>query len=261
MKKIVAVPCDATEQNLKMLEGFTNSLHKFHPDLEVRRFDNPNPQDKAFWYRSKPIIAKQLMEEGYDLVIGADCDQIVTGDLSELWNIDGAWDVAVVQNSNPKNLQEHQDATGQILTVLDISPLHYVNAGLVVMRSEEFVDHWLQLCMSFHFDTFQFKEQDLLNILVHYGNYKVKFLDASEKWYGLISKGHEAKVELQVTLDASDIRGKGLFIERNEEWPTDEIKQIMVWHMAGGANKPNFRTRFQPEVVRYLDQLIKPNGK
>lgn len=265
MRKIVAVPCDSTEQNLKMLEGFNNSLHKLHPDLELRRFDNPNPQDKAFWYRSKPIIAKQLMEEGYDLVIGADCDQIVTGDLSELWTGDD-WDVAVVQNSNPKNLQEHQDATGQVLTVLDINPLHYVNAGLVVMRSKEFVDHWYNLCMSYHFDTFQFREQDLLNILIHYGNYRVKFLDASDKWYGMILKSHEVKVELEHPIEVSadlqlDLPQTKLVIRQNESWPVDETKQVMIWHRGGGANKPNHRTSFQPDVVQYLDQLIKPNGK
>lgn len=253
-KIIVAVPCD--DDNLKYFEQFKNSLAKFHPDLEIRRFDNPDPKDQAWWYRSKPILARQLMEEGYDIVIGADADQIVTGDLSELWTGDD-WDVAVVQNSNPKNLQEHQDATGQILTVMDINPMHYVNAGLVVMRSKEFVDHWYDLCMSYHFNAFQFKEQDLLNILVHYGNYRVKFLDASNKWYGLISKGHEAKLVL-----AQPYEGKmRLVLLKDDEWPTDETKDIMIWHMAGGKDKPNFRTKFQPDVVKYLDQLIKPNGK
>lgn len=260
---ICAVPCDSTPQNLKMLADFTNSLHKFHPDLEVRRFDNPNPQDQAFWYRSKPIIAKQLMEEGFDLVIAADCDQIVTGDLSELWNLAGDWDVAVVQNSNPKNLQEHQDATGQILTVLDINPLHYVNAGLVVMRSKEFVDHWYDLCMSYHFNAFQFREQDLLNILVHYGNYKVKFLDASVKWYGLISKGHEAAVCYGIAPGKDHTSEEVLFLPKNDIWPTDETKQICMIHFAGGndPSKGNYRIRFSQPVVKYLDQLIKPNGK
>jgi hypothetical protein len=254
MKKIVFIPAD--DNNLKYAELCINSLRKFHSeeelpvviikdeDLQQRLAKDPN-----FFYRAAPILAKEFMDKGWELVIKMDADQIVTGDLSELWTGED-WDVAVVQNSNPKNLQEHQDATGQTLTVLDINPLHYVNAGLVVMRSKEFVEHWLQLCMSYHFDTFQFREQDLLNILVHYGNYRVKFLDASNKWYGLISKSLVVNTKL--------VKNK-IILPKNDIFPQDEDKQIMCYHFAGGNDprKGNYRTLFPSDVVKYLDQLTK----
>lgn len=273
IKQIAFIPAD--DNTLKYAEMCINSLRKFHSEEElpvvVIKGDDLKQRlvkDPMFFYRAASVLGKEFMEKGWDLVIKLDADMLITGDLSELWNTEDNWDIAVVQNSNPKNLQEHQDATGQILTVLDIHPLHYVNAGLVAMRSKEFVNHWYDLCYSYHFDTYQFKEQDLLNILVHYGNYKTKFLDASNKWYGLILKGYEIAVEvedvLQDGLGSSPFpqsrTNQRLILKKNGTWPQEEDKQIIVWHAAGGntPNKMNYRTKFQPSVVKYLDQLIKP---
>ena len=132
--RVAFVPAD--QNNLKFVEQLQNSLRKFHneEELPLIRFDNPNPQDKNFWYRAKPIIAKQLLEE-YETVIGLDADQIILGDISHIWNIDA--DVGTVLND-----------FNYPLDIWDIGPRFntpYFNNGLVVLKNKDFVNHWLSI--------------------------------------------------------------------------------------------------------------------
>lgn len=230
MKTILFVPCDQSERNQRFLKQFINSLKKFHPDLEVRVFDNPT-QDPLFWYRAKPIIACQLFEEGYEVVIGADADQIVLGSLSDLLEDTEAYDVGVVLNDPTYPIQ-----------CWDIAP--YVNNGLVILKSKEFAEHWRRLCFSPHFNNYQFREQDLLNILASdYHNYKVKYLEQT-KIYGECGKPFWA----QATLEEDKVMIPTQF----------GPKQLCIYHSGGGntPDKGNYRIRFTPEVVKKIEELI-----
>jgi len=249
MKKIAFTVYDGN--NEKYAKKFIASLRKFHSEEELPLVlidENELLQiaDPHKFYRMTPRIAKDLIEE-YDLVIKFDCDQVVTGDLSELWK--GKFDVGVVNNSNPRNL-DHMNKTGQKTSVWDIHPLAYVNCGLVVMQNKKFINHWWKLCNSPHFDNYQYREQDLLNIMVFYGDYKVKNMDAGDSFYGLASKGYWPNITLE---------GKVLKLKKNEEWPKDRDKTIRVIHWAGGnvSNKMHFRLNFKPEVAERLEWLTK----
>jgi len=251
MKKIAFTIFD--HNNEEYAKKFKNSLRKFHSEEELPLIeidDNALLQiaDRQKFYRMTPRIAKDLIQE-YDLVIKFDCDQVVTGDLSELWQ--GKFDVGVVNNSNPRELLSMR-RTGQTTTVWDIHPLAYVNCGLVVMQSKKFINHWWKLCTSEHFLNYQYREQDLLNILTFYGDYKVKNLDAGDSFYGLASKGYWPNI----TLDKGVLK-----LTKNDEWPTDRDKTIRIIHWAGGnnPNKMKFRQNFSPEVAKRLEDLTADN--
>lgn len=224
-KKTVAfVPADNT--HLEEFRKFENSLRKFHneEDLPLLRFNNPSG-DPRFWYRAKPVIARTLIQE-YECVIGFDADQIVTGDLSHIW--EGDYDVATVLNDPSYPIQ-----------LWDIQP--YFNNGLVVLKSEAFINHWYRLCLSSHFEKYQFREQDLLNILCSdYHNYKVKCLDLGDKIHGEFAKPLWAKCELI---------GDKIMVGD---------KQLCMIHFGGGniPNKGNYRIKFQPDVIKRIEQLI-----
>ena len=120
--------------------------------------------------------------------------------------------------------------------------------------------------MSDHFLNFQYREQDLLNFMVFYmsepfgGQWKVRHLDDDNKWHGLVWKGYEPMVELRKYSPKVGKEIQHLILpQSNENWP-DEDKEVVVWHVAGGnmLNKMNYRLRFKPEVVKYLDKLVKP---
>lgn len=247
----------ADSKNLPFAQQMVNSLRKFDKDTEIILFGEEQvsqANDPDFYYRATPAIAKMLFDQGFTEVCKLDADMLILGDLSHIWESD--FDVAVINNSNPKDSEDHKKATGQTLSTLNISPLAYLNNGLVVMKNAKFVDHWLGLCYSEHFPSYQFREQDFLNILVFYastdfgGPYKVRFLDHGDKWHGTISKGFAPQTKL--------IDGK-VMLEKNDIWPTDEDKQIVVYHYGGGPNtvKGNYRLIFPSDVAKHIDKLIK----
>ena len=256
MKKCFFTIADAN--NMKYYEMLKNSLSKF-TDIPLILIDEAKIKqlgDPHFFYRATPIIAKALFKD-YDIVCKLDCDQIITGNLDHIW--EGEFDVAVVKNSNPREDKVYP------VRLLDIHPLSYINVGFVVMKSKLFVEHWLKLCMSEHFLNFQYREQDLLNLMVFFmgeafgGPYKIRFLDDSDKWHGLISKGYWPQIELREGPRGASPISDRLILPKNEEGPVDEDKEIGAIHWAGGnqAGKMNYRLHFQPAIVRKLDELVK----
>ena len=183
----------ADDNNLQYYEKLKNSLKYWHPDLELRLIGGTELQgllqkDPQFFYRATPALAWNFIKD-YDVVIKADCDQVITGDISHTWQ--GDFDIAVVNNSNPRELKKYP------VSVWNIHPLSYLNCGFVVMKSQAFIDHWLGLCTSPHFLNYQFREQDLLNILCSdYHNYKVKWLEEKD-FYGEQAKPYWLELWLE----------------------------------------------------------------
>lgn len=226
---------------------FEASLRKFHPNIPLIHIDEEKVktyQDPMFYYRASPIIAQKLLKE-YSVVIKADADQIICDDISELWLPDDS-DVSVVNNTSPRDFQTFP------YQFLNIAALSYVNCGLVVMRSQAFVDEWYDMCHSILFSGMQMKEQDILNILVHGNHYKIKRLDEGDNFWGMAYKGYEPDVIMK---DGKMFLDKGI---NPENWP-DKPKTLKIWHSGGGnaPDKMNYRIKFQPEVIKKLDELIK----
>ncbi len=252
-------------QNEQYAKKMLNSLYKTNPDIkkkaDVKFFKQQDAIQRGFTFINDlkmaymtPIFMKDLLQE-YECVVRLDADMIITGDISSCW--EGDFDVAVVQNANPREIQTQQAMMGKVVQVWDINAMDYVNCGFVVAKSEEFVDHWLKLCTPERRNVYQFYEQDFLNILVYYGNYKVKFLDRqpNNKWWNLISKQYGSQFELR--------DGKLILPDKSgddrEPWPIDGDKEIVCYHYAGGNQSPKFHDidiRFQADVASYLKGLI-----
>ena len=245
------------EKNMTLTQSMINSFKKFNPNHEIKVFttqdmigfsDIPFSDYRIYDFRLTPFFSRKLIEK-YDTVIRLDADQIITGNLDHV--LEGDYDVAVVQNSNPRDWKKHFNMTGQMLSLYDIDPLDYVNCGFTVIKSKRFVEHWWKLCCAQFFNQYPFREQDMLNILVHYFNYKVKFLDRSNKWHGLITKGYWPFIQKI---------GDKLIIKQNKEWPTDEDKEVVIIHWAGGDQAyfklKDINIKFQYEVAQYLKTLI-----
>lgn len=247
MRKAFFTIADAN--NMKYYELMRNSLNKFHPDIPLILIDEEKIKqlsDPHFFYRATPIVAKGLFKD-YDAICKLDADQLITGNLDHIW--EGDFDVACVKNSNPCEDKAYP------IRLMDIHPFSYVNCGFVVMKSKAFVENWLKLCYSDHFQNFQYREQDLLNIMVFYmgekfgGPYKVRFLDDEDSFHGLASKGYWPNIILQ---------NDELILPANSEW-NKEDKKIKVLHWAGGhsPDKMKYRLNFRPEVCKRLDELVK----
>ena len=232
------------KNNEKFLPGLVNSLRKFDPETELVVFKdevvtNYLKRDPEFFYRACPILASNLFNQGYDEVCKLDVDQIITGDISYIW--EGDCDIATVLNTNPREMKN------LVVSVPGVDPMQYMNCGLVVMRSKPFVAQWLALCHNPQFQRFQYREQDIMNLMIHYGNWKVVQLDGDKGFYGLSSKGYWPETKL--------VDDK-IILPANEEWNKQDA-EIKVIHFAGGNDpqKGNYNLYFPEEVVERIKWL------
>mgnify|MGYP001598676315 CR=1 FL=1 len=239
------------DQHLKEeVPKFMKSFKKFHPNIDLNvitlndlRAMSPSPY-YDYSFKLTPLTLMNVMKD-YDCAVRLDSDQIVLGNLEHV--IDGDFDVAVVQNSNPRDWKNHYELTGQRLTLYDIDPLDYVNCGFVVVKSKRFVSHWWELINRGFFQNYQFREQDMLNLLTYYFPYKVKYLDrVGNKWHGLISKLYTPHMILR----------DGKVILPPTEWNKEE-KEIVCYHYAGGggATKGKYKLLFNDEVADYIEKF------
>ena len=239
--KIVFTIADSKNEPLaKLLE---KSFKHFHPDVEFVIYDQKKLDEMGykeipnFFYLATPFIAKELIKE-YSLVVKIDADSIITGPLDSVFN-DTSYDLGVVLNNNRLE---------SLVTCLNIPYKTYANCGFVAMRSREFVEHWWSLCMGQFFKQFQYREQDLLNIIIHYGNYNVMCFDAFDEWLGLTSKSEWGRFE---------VHGNKLVCPSDNNYNQTQ-KIVCAIHAAGGnSQKWNWSTQFQPEVVKYLENITK----
>lgn len=251
MKPVVAFTV-ADKNNLPYYEMLKNSLRKFHSEKELPLvlYTEKDITEKGDYYKQKPLFASKLMDE-YECAIGLDADQIILGDLSYIWTQKN-YDIGTVLNTNREDPKKYGLVQGW-----GIPHNEYFNCGLVAMRSKQFVNHWLSICNSRYFPRFQYGEQDIMNILAHFGGYKVKCFDQYDKinnyyaWHGLVFKGEEMRAILK--------DGKVILPPDYQGYP-DRPLEMKVWHTAGGGNekKLNYRIKFNEELIKHIDTLVKP---
>lgn len=278
MKKPVLIFTAADQNNFPYAVLMLNSLTKFHKpeEVDIMLFTNetrrealarlpkgvevkdvtPFLDDPAFWYRQKPILAEQFMDD-YELVLGMDADQLVLGDLNYIFDTKD-YDVGVVVNWNRVDPQIYGFVE---IMRLGIPPPEYYNAGFIAFRSKKFVHHMKVLCFAPEFNFMQYREQDVLAILTHFGNYNVRNFDAGDApanyyaFHGLIGKGEWSRAVLQ---------GDKIIVPRGDgdtPFPPKDA-EIKVAHLGGGAGAPkdNWGAYFSSEVMIRINELTKPTG-
>ena len=231
----------ADSNNEPLAKLLEKSFKHFHPDVEFKIYGQRELDEigykniPEFFYKATPFFAKELIKN-YDLVVKIDADSVITGPLDDVFD-DTSYDVGVVYNNN--RLEPLQQ-------LYNLPPQVYLNCGFVAMRSREFIDHWWDLCNKFFFQSIQFREQGVLNILAMFGNYNVRCFDYEDKWYGLCSKSEWPRFE---------IHGGKLVCPSDSSYnPTQ--KEVCCIHAAGGNTlKWNWEKQFKPEVVNYLKKI------
>lgn len=244
----------ADQNNLKYADKMINSFRKFHPEAELilygpKEIEKWASKDPQFFYRATPIIASELFEKGYTAVCKLDADQIIMGDLNHIIDSDG-YDVGTVLNFNRTDYKTF----GPITTYI-IDCTRYYNNGLVMMRNPAFVEHWKSLCFTDEiFNNLQYREQDILNILCYFGNYRVRCFDYPDPltgevtWNGLVCKGEGLRMVLK--------NGKVILPKSEDGYPTQDTV-IKAFHWAGpNIEKFSYRTQFPEEIIKHFDWLI-----
>lgn len=251
--KTVAFSIATDEKNTEYYRMMRNSWNKFHPDIEFLLWDKEKvaKYDDPHWlYRATPNIMYELRND-YDLIIQTNADQIITGNLDHV--LRGDYEMGVVYNWNKVD----PPAFGTV-SCLDIPGQYYYNLGFIAVRSKRLIENWHRLVNSYHFHNYQYREQDLMNILAYYGDYKVKCFDEYDPktkesfWNGLRSKGEFHRCIM---------RGEDLVLPKNINGNPERDKILKILHWAGGNNgvKMNYRAYFSEPCITYLDWLTSDN--
>ena len=252
MKKEVVFITIADQNNLNYAKLLKNSFRKFHKDipfeiitgsdLEVYTKDDP-----MFFYRACPILGEKYLKE-YDLVVKIDSDSIVLGDLSYIWKTQD-YDIGTVLNYNRYDPSRYGYVQFQ-----GVLPIEYMNCGLVAMRNEKFVHDWKILCFSEQFNRARYKEQDLLNAMIYYGNWNIRCFDHGDgpakvfAWWGLIGKLEWSRALIK---DNMIYVPKGL---GETPFPPKDV-ELKIVHMAGGSPKEQWSKFFSPEIMKRINYL------
>lgn len=248
----------------------SNSFHKFHPDIELitygrEDFDRetkrkeftdteaniPDHDDNLF--RLTPLFARNLLRE-YELVVRLDADQIITGDLNYIIDHRKEYDLGTVLNINRIDPLKYKPCE-----LSGILPNEYYNLGTIAFTHQRFVEHLWKLCNSRYFWKLQYREQDLLNLMAHYGDYRVKCFDNYDvknnyyAWHGLVAKGETVNSKLV----KEDGKYKVIIPKGADNYPDHDIT-LKILHFAGGAyeKKYNYDLHFQGEVLHYVEWLV-----
>lgn len=234
--------------NQEYAKKMINSFKKFHPDEKMLFLTGKEMREMGATqhdvnHRMMAFVTNILIEK-YDTVVNVDADQIITGDLSHTW--EGDFDVAMPYNANPREMLYMPEGP---ITVWDIDPIKYLNTAYRVFKNKKMVKHLVKLCYAPFFEAYKYRDQDMINIMCEYFDYKVKRLDEGNRWHGLISKRFWQYMKL---------KGDKLVLPKNNVWPTDEDKIIKIIHWGGGegVRKMDINIRFSKEVASYLNKLI-----
>jgi hypothetical protein len=214
---------------------------------------NPYLKDPLFYYRQKPILIEELLEE-YELVVGFDTDVLILGKLDYIMKMND-YDIATVINWNRFDQQYYPPVE---LQRIGIFPAEYFNCSLVACRSKKFAHTWKINCFSPQFDRMQYKEQDILNIMCYFGNFNVRCLDYGDdpnnhySWYGPISKGELSRALVK---EGNIMIPKGL---GDTPFPPTDIT-LRAITLAGGTEgvKDNWGVYFKPEVIEKINEIVK----
>lgn len=242
----------ADEKNIKDAKNLERSFKKFHKDIDFIILSGEDlktylENDKMFYYRATPILGEKYLKE-YDLVVKIDSDSLVLGDLSYIWETKD-YDIGTVINWNRYDPQRYGFVQFQ-----GVLPVEYMNCGLVAMRNATFVHDWKMLCFTPQFDRAQYKEQDMLNAMIYYGNWNVRCFDHQDRiggnnaWWGMIGKLEWSRAELR---EDKIIVPKGL---GNTPFPPQDT-ELKIVHMAGGSPKEQWGKFFSTDVMKRINYL------
>lgn len=229
-------------------ELFEKSFKHFHPDIplfvvgesEIQKLKQENPSLDL--YKAKASAAK-LFYNDYDLVVNIDADHFIFGRFDEI--LKGDYDVAAPSNHN--NYENVSISIGSYRgNNYNIVPEEkYVQAGLIASTSKAFWDTYEAASLR-HADSMTCRDNDVLNLVLQFGNFKFKLLDGGWSptdpdrscFYGCSSLALENICTL-----VNDV-------------PCINNIPVKCYHVARGGAKPTFKQLFNKEITDWLYEKL-----
>jgi hypothetical protein len=227
---------------------FEKSFKHFHPDIplivfrdsEINKLQSLNSDLNMF--NIKATAAKTLYDE-YDLVVNIDADHIIFSRLDEILKND--YDVAC-----PSNYNLYENVSISINSYLNktyniVPNEYYVQAGLIASGSKAFWNTYETASLR-HSKHLTCADNDVLNLVLHFGNFKFKLLDNGWKYDSPNRKSFYGCSSLNLEKECKIINGI----------PCINNIPLKCYHVARGLAKPKFSELFNKEIVDWLYDTI-----
>jgi len=230
-------------------ELFEKSFKYFHPEIplftlrddEISKLKSAN--SNIDMYNIKASAAK-LFYNDYDLVVNIDSDHFIFGRLDEI--LKGDYDVASPSSHNLYENVDHITIRTYLNNMYQIIPTeNYRHAGIVASTSKNFWDTYEAASIK-HARHMTCRDNDVLNMVIEFGNFKYKVLDGAyhcddstrRGFYGCSSLNKEHMCEIV-----------------NDIVCINDIP-LKCYHVAKGSNKPKFNQLFKPEIANWLYERL-----
>lgn len=223
----------------------------FHPDIPFYVFGtfelnklNEKYNGGLSWDILNPVVSSELVKYNFDKIVHIDADSIILGKLNEL--LDFKTDLAVVRNNNDYDTASRFSDNPVLIN--NCKPENYFNAGLIASNNKEFWSYWIE--QNKKAQGYPYKEQDILNLIVHSGKYTHNVLDPKEAdcHYGISAHFGE-----KTFWDSSKE------IVKNENDFFLRKKKVKVYHQAGGHHhfpKLNLSFLFNEQTAKDIQNII-----
>lgn len=251
MKPVIFYTVALDEQNQEYADKMIRSF-KYYNDYPLKTFTiedftdllGHKPEYNDF-YRLTPMFARSLIDE-YELVVRLDADQVILGKLDYIVDHRKDYDLGTVLNINRIDPLRYEMPKGY-----GIEANEYYNMGLLAFTNKKLLEHLWKLCHSKYYYRLRFREQDIMNILAHYGDYKVRCFDHYDyknkyyAWHGLVAKGEGSKMILD---------GDTVILPKGKDNYPDHDLVIKAYHWAGGDGevKWNLHNHFNEELAKHI---------
>lgn len=168
-------------------DGFEITFKQIKEGMELITEDNKYRCDYFTLTIFFRIFIADLFPE-YNKGLYIDSDVVVSGDISELYNIELGSNIIGACTDN--SIQRIPPLTDYLEQAIGVPKLEYINSGVLLMdlkkmREKEFSKRFLTLLNTYHFETVA-PDQDYINVMC---NGKILYLN--EEWNTMPTEGKE----------------------------------------------------------------------
>lgn len=231
------------------LDLFVKSFKHFHPDIPlfilgeqaIAKLKVEHPGIDMF--KIKASAAKWFYED-YDLVVNIDADHFIFSRLDEVLAND--YDVACPSNYNCYenvgiSIESYRGNRYNI-----VPELRYRQAGLIASGSKLFWDTYETASLK-HADNMTCRDNDVLNLVIEFGNFKYKVLDGDYHYSSPNRKAFYGCSSLNLERQATIVN----------DVPCINGIPLKAYHVARGGGKPKFVDIFNKDVVDWFFSTVK----
>lgn len=274
-KVVISTICESSWIKKSGLNKMLNSLKYFHPNWEVKVYDEHKLNDiyknnipgHNLWSIMALTMIDAKKESNADIVVHIDADSIILGKLDQI--LEDGYDIFAVRNDGD-HIGNRDESFNRPYFIKNLKNEFYLNCGFIATSSDLFLKNWRSYndyLVEKYGDIRNAKtecpivEQGSYNLIIYSNNqFKVKLLDpvGSREFWGPSANFKTGNKHCPEHLKIN--YGGNNWESWYEIFEKDGIsylgnKEVKIIHQAGGGESKLRFDMFNPTFVKYLNQI------